>query len=53
MGLGVEIDSEHITANADILPNRRRAVVYAKQASRFPGFAEYQAKTARQNRSLR
>ena len=47
-GLGVEIGSEHITANADVLPNPRRADVYAKQADRFPGFAGYQAKTARQ-----
>jgi deazaflavin-dependent oxidoreductase (nitroreductase family) len=46
--LGVEIGSEHITANADILTNPRRADVYATQADCFPGFADYQAKTARE-----
>lgn len=44
----VEIGSDSMPASAEVLPEKRRAEVYAVQASRYPGFAGYQAKTKRQ-----
>lgn len=43
----VEIGAENVPARAEILPEPQRGVVYAVQAGRYPGFAEYQAKTGR------
>jgi len=43
----VEIGVERYRAGADVLPEARRAEVFASQAARYPGFAGYQAKTAR------
>ena len=36
-----------MTADAEVLPDPLRAQVYAVQASRYPGFADYQSKTTR------
>jgi hypothetical protein len=36
-----------MTASAEVLPEPKRAEIYAVQASRHEGFAQYQAKTAR------
>lgn len=36
-----------ILVRAEVLPEARRAEVYAEQARRFPRFAEYEQKTAR------
>lgn len=46
-GLGVEIGSESMTASAEVLPEPKRSEIYAIQASRHEGFAQYQAKTTR------
>jgi deazaflavin-dependent oxidoreductase (nitroreductase family) len=43
----VEIGRETLKASAQVLPEERRAAVYAIQAQRYPGFAGYQAKTSR------
>ena len=43
----VEIGVERHRASVDVLPEPRRAEVFASQAGRYPGFAEYQAKTSR------
>jgi deazaflavin-dependent oxidoreductase (nitroreductase family) len=43
----VEIGVERYRASADVLPEPRRAEVFASQAGRYPGFAGYQEKTAR------
>ena len=43
----VEVGSDTMTATAEVLPDARRGEVYAVQASRYPGFANYQAKTTR------
>jgi deazaflavin-dependent oxidoreductase (nitroreductase family) len=43
----VEIGSDTLRASAQVLPEQLRAEVYAVQASRYPGFADYQAKTSR------
>ena len=45
--LGVEIGRDTMTADAEVLPDPLRAQVYAVQASRYPGFADYQTKTTR------
>lgn len=45
--LTVEIGSETLTAEAEVLPEPVRAEVFAVQARRYPGFAGYQAKTTR------
>jgi len=43
----VELGTDTFSATAQPLPEDERASVYARQAERFPGFAEYQAKTTR------
>ena len=43
----VEIGVERHRASVDVLPEPQRAEVFASQAGRYPGFAEYQAKTSR------
>jgi deazaflavin-dependent oxidoreductase (nitroreductase family) len=43
----VELGDERYPATAEVLPDPRRAEVYASQASRYPGFAGYQEKTSR------
>ena len=43
----VEIGTERLRASASVLPETRRAEVYAVQASRYPGFGAYQEKTRR------
>ena len=43
----VEIGRETLKARPQVLPEERRAAVYAIQAQRYPGFADYQAKTSR------
>jgi deazaflavin-dependent oxidoreductase (nitroreductase family) len=43
----VEIGSETLRASAEVLPEQLRAEVYSVQASSYPGFADYQAKTSR------
>jgi deazaflavin-dependent oxidoreductase (nitroreductase family) len=45
--LGVEIGGDTMTADAEVLPDPLRAQVYAVQASRYLGFADYQTKTTR------
>lgn len=45
--LTVEIGTKAMTAKAEVLPDPLRADLYAVQASRYPGFAAYQAKTER------
>ena len=46
-GLTVEIGTDTFVAAAEILPEHLRAEVFAEQARRYPGFADYQAKTTR------
>lgn len=46
-GITVEIGTERILADAEILTEPRRSDVYREQADRYPGFAGYQAKTTR------
>jgi deazaflavin-dependent oxidoreductase (nitroreductase family) len=43
----VEVGTETYRAEATALPEPERSRVYAEQARRFPGFAEYEAKTTR------
>jgi deazaflavin-dependent oxidoreductase (nitroreductase family) len=43
----VEIGRETLKAGPHVLPEERRAAIYAIQAERYPGFADYQAKTSR------
>jgi len=43
----VELGSATLSATARILPESERALIYAEQASRMPGFEEYQNKTTR------
>ena len=43
----VEIGTDTRSATAIVLDDDERASVYAVQAERFPGFAEYQSKTSR------
>lgn len=45
--VSVEVGTEHFEATAMNVEGDERARIYAEQASRFPGFAEYQAKTSR------
>jgi len=45
--VGVEIGNERFTARAEVLPEPERAVQFAKIASAYPTFAEYQRKTTR------
>jgi deazaflavin-dependent oxidoreductase (nitroreductase family) len=42
-----EVGTETVSAHAVALEESERARVYAVQAERFPGFAEYEAKTDR------
>lgn len=46
-GLTVEIGSETVHADAEVLPEPERTHVFDVQAARYPGFAGYQAKTER------
>lgn len=46
-GLMVEIGDDALSADAEIVPEPTRSEIYAVQASRYPGFAEYEAKTSR------
>jgi deazaflavin-dependent oxidoreductase (nitroreductase family) len=46
-GLMVEIGRDALTADAEIVPEPARTEIYAIQAERYPGFAGYEAKTAR------
>jgi hypothetical protein len=43
----VEIGIEQFIARAEVLPEPERSVQFAKIASAFPTFAEYQLKTTR------
>lgn len=43
----VELGEETFSATANPLPDDERATIYAIQAERYPGFAEYQEKTTR------
>jgi deazaflavin-dependent oxidoreductase (nitroreductase family) len=43
----VELGDERYAATPEVLPEPRRAEVYATQASRYPGFAGYQENTSR------
>lgn len=43
----VELGDDRNGATPEVLPELRRTEVYAIQASRYPGFAGYQEKTAR------
>jgi deazaflavin-dependent oxidoreductase (nitroreductase family) len=43
----VEVGAETVAAKAVVLADPERGEVYAEQAQRYPGFAEYQAKTER------
>lgn len=43
----VEVGSETYAARAEVLDAAQRDAVYAEQAQRYPGFAEYQEKTSR------
>jgi deazaflavin-dependent oxidoreductase (nitroreductase family) len=45
--LEVEIGEERLGAHPTVLPEPERASVYAEQARRYPGFAEYERKTSR------
>src|SRR5215213_5668363 len=46
--LGVEIGTEALHATAEVLREPERGDVYAIQAGRYPGFADYRAGTSRQ-----
>lgn len=46
-GLGVEIGQDAMTADAEVLTDPLREKVFDLQASHYPGFAAYQAKTTR------
>jgi deazaflavin-dependent oxidoreductase (nitroreductase family) len=43
----VEIGTEHLTAEAKVVPDPQRAEIYARQAARYPAFAGYQETTSR------
>jgi deazaflavin-dependent oxidoreductase (nitroreductase family) len=43
----VEVGAQTYAARAEVLTGDERDRVYAEQASRYPGFAEYQASTTR------
>jgi deazaflavin-dependent oxidoreductase (nitroreductase family) len=43
----VEVGTERFDARASVLEGEHRDRVFAEQARRYPGFAEYQAKTTR------
>jgi deazaflavin-dependent oxidoreductase (nitroreductase family) len=43
----VEVGAETYEATASALPEDERDRIYTEQASRYPGFAEYAAKTTR------
>jgi deazaflavin-dependent oxidoreductase (nitroreductase family) len=43
----VEIGTETVTADAQVVPDPPRAQIFALQASLYPGFGGYQAKTSR------
>ncbi len=43
----VEIGAETLTATATVLEGTERDRIYDEQATRYPGFAEYQQKTRR------
>jgi deazaflavin-dependent oxidoreductase (nitroreductase family) len=43
----VELGTETYQARAVVVPGESRDRIYAEQASRYPGFAEYAAKTKR------
>ena len=45
--VSVEVGTEHYDATARDVEGDERARIYAEQASRFSGFADYQAKTSR------
>ena len=45
--VSVEVGTEHYDATAQPLAESERARIYAIQAERYPGFAEYEAKTQR------
>lgn len=45
--VNVEIGADTVSATAVVLAGGDRDRVYAEQASRYPGFAEYQEKTSR------
>ncbi len=45
--VSVELGDEHFDATAVAITGTERHRIYELQASRFPGFADYQAKTAR------
>jgi len=46
-GVSVELGTEHFEATAVNVIGDERSRVYAVQAERYPGFAEYQMKTSR------
>jgi deazaflavin-dependent oxidoreductase (nitroreductase family) len=43
----VELGTEVFAANASVVAEPDRSRIYALQAQRYPGFAEYEAKTSR------
>jgi deazaflavin-dependent oxidoreductase (nitroreductase family) len=43
----VEVGEERFEVDATVLTGAERDEIYQRQASRYPGFAEYQAKTSR------
>lgn len=45
--VSVEIGTEHYDATAATVVEPERSRIYAEQSGRYPGFAEYQEKTAR------
>jgi len=45
--VSVELGTEHYEATAVILDEQERSRVYAEQATRYPGFADYQSRTTR------
>lgn len=45
--VSVEIGTERYDATASVVEGDERVRIYAVQAERYPGFAEYQAKTTR------
>jgi len=45
--VSVELGTEHFGATAKNVEGDERGRIYAIQAQRFPGFAEYEAKTSR------
>jgi deazaflavin-dependent oxidoreductase (nitroreductase family) len=46
-GVTVEIGRETLTADAEVLSEPTREQIYAVQAGRYTGFADYQAQTSR------